>query len=1005
MNGRLPLLVVALALCGGLLWKSLSSSGPAQSEQALVRSGTAQEPSATAPESLAEVPQVPVTRSEAALPKRESPKDAPQASALAEEALWVEGRVVLPEGLPMEAEFEVVARGRRFGSGKERSREHRVRPDSDGHFRVAFAPKTTKGSIDIEGQFLYLQEALSLDPNEESEDHLLEPLLGGIMRGQVAPPPGLAVDSGTYEGSKVLLQHDDVLRFGTSQLLSADGHFEFSGLAPGLKYELLLTSPRYAGTELEELTVRAGEVTQLELALTRGALLKGRVVSATGEPLPEARLVLETRHKSDYGTSSRELNSMTDEEGHFEFLGVRPGTGKLTIRVTDMIEIVDDLGSFEDGDRREDLIYTALGGSSIRGVVTWDDGQPAERLTVRGRVLPKRGDIGFGARTFAAKTDKSGLFELKSIGAEPIVIEVSGRRRTKNASTGRKERGPRLSARADKVEPGTSDVRLVLAPSEGVRGVVRYTNGDPVGPFTVMATPDWEDLGSLSFSDMHVRNFDNEDGEFELEGLKPGSWEVSVRGDGFATPEDSEIKIPFTGRLEFHVERAATLKGVVRSPDGKPVAGAGIRWATIENSERARTRDGPTTDGKGEFELGQMQSGEYRVHAIAADWSPSAEVSVVLGSGEQHPDFVLVLNSPTRISGQIMPAAGRVSRRTIRLSGGASKVSLDTLSDEYGEFEFLNQSAGSYTARLDLDPDSAEDRSLRAANMAIAQFDLEAGGQVHIELGGGPRNPIRVFGTLSSAGSVLEGYLVSVHGDQNARYATRSNGSGNYSVVVDGPGEYWLLIRPADPGLGVQGLSFPISVAPGSEQREDFELADGQLRVTILGPDGSPLPDAVAAMTTAERSFSKATPGGSRTDKSGQVTFTHLAPGSYHLRASGVRETFHETGDGYAPTFIELEIERGSRGECTLRLEQGGQVSGSASNPDGTPAADHSVWAIDELGRIVSSLNIRVDAKGNFKLEALPGGRLTIRVGNKRDYSEASVQLSRGGFAQVTIQR
>ncbi len=72
----------------------------------------------------------------------------------------------------------------------------------------------------------------------------------------------------------------------------SDGRFlTEEGLDPGAKYNVVVSAPRYAWSLIEGVTVDSVTATEgLEIALSRGATLRGRVVSDDGRPVVGARV-------------------------------------------------------------------------------------------------------------------------------------------------------------------------------------------------------------------------------------------------------------------------------------------------------------------------------------------------------------------------------------------------------------------------------------------------------------------------------------------------------------------------------------------------------------------------------------------------------------------------------------------------------------------------------------------------------------------------------------------
>src|SRR5258707_14031298 len=149
--------------------------------------------SATPPDSAtAAVASPPTTDSRSSAVSTESDREL-------KDALWVEGRVIIPEGTPPDEHVEILAEG-----GKFKSRPlHRTPMAPDGSFRVAFAPGTEVGELTLEAHYLYLDTGMSISPSNPSKDIVLTPKIGGDIRGRLVPADGSSSLRMSLVGCKV----------------------------------------------------------------------------------------------------------------------------------------------------------------------------------------------------------------------------------------------------------------------------------------------------------------------------------------------------------------------------------------------------------------------------------------------------------------------------------------------------------------------------------------------------------------------------------------------------------------------------------------------------------------------------------------------------------------------------------------------------------------------------------------------------------------------------------
>ncbi len=1000
MPRRSLILTAALAsiVALGFLWRSLMGGAPVSQDRSLVEQDVEVAEVVMSSEALEEP---------AATAKRETlaPQLEAQALTMPSDVHWFDGRVVFPPGLPMDEDFEVEARGRRFGKGKGSPRKHTVRADQNGRFRIAFSKQTRRGWVGIRARYMYQGSNVRVDVKEQEGEIVLEPRLGGVLRGVIAPPANLAATAELFEDARLMLTD-----WGTEHSfqglgkISADGSFEFNGVPPSDEYKLELTSRGYAGDRRWNLSVHAGELVEVDLRLTRGARVAGRVVSADGEPIQGASVSLALSLKVGNISHGTELRQKTRHDGSFEFTGVPSCTAaNLRVRAPGSLETVEPLGELGNGDRREGLLLGVEMGLTVDGVVSWPDGQPAAGARVKAAALESNDELNWHTPTYRAKADDRGRFELTGLVEKKLVIHASARRALESSGeqAERMQLGSQWIARIEDVEPGTRGVELVLARGEVVRGSVLYAGGLPVGEFSINAQPAW-DGETYAWSDPALREFKTEDGEFEITGLEPGPWSFTVHGSGFAETKQT-ITIPFEGRLDVKVKSAASLTGVVMTPTGEPLAGAEVSLVKIDTSAGSQSPSRGKTDGKGEFVLKSIEPGRYQLSATALTWAPSPAIALELTPGEERAKVVVTLSQPCIVTGVVLPAVGRVAQRQVMIWGGEVHTTKTVLSDERGEFEFLGVGPGRYRARVE-PLSSAEDLAM-ASGTTIEEvtFTAVAGGRTHFEVGAGPQHPIRLHGTVTCAGSAAANYRVRASGGNTAnRTSVHTDERGAYSMVVDGPGEYSISISPRSRAVSRTSVDFQLDLPDSSDRREDFELPAAKVSLTLLQLDGTPAVRVPMSFEVLQDgSYVDARRGEGESDSKGRFELRHLAPGTYRVRAGGPAP-WDLSGGGFACQFIEVQVSEGAREQRTLSLEPGATLHVSTTHVDGSPVADLVAIAFDGDLRQLGSTWLG-ESFGRFRLNGLPSGELTIKIESGDAKGEASVHLQAGGKADLSI--
>jgi hypothetical protein len=106
------------------------------------------------------------------------------------------------------------------------------------------------------------------------------------------------------------------------------------------------------------------------------------------------------------------------------------------------------------------------------------------------------------------------------------------------------------------------------------------------------------------------------DGRFSIAGMPPGSYTLKIERAGFAVPpdlpEEMEIGAADASNLHFALTPEGAITGRVTDAAGQPVEDVELR----AESDFAATDSDARTDANGDFRIGGLAPGQYRVRAI-----------------------------------------------------------------------------------------------------------------------------------------------------------------------------------------------------------------------------------------------------------------------------------------------------------------------------------------------------------------------------------------------------
>ncbi|MGH9360405.1 MAG: MSCRAMM family protein, partial [Thermoanaerobaculia bacterium] len=448
-----------------------------------------------------------------------------------------------------------------------------------------------------------------------------QPIAGARVRLELAPDPSSPPDEGG----------DRLPRSGSTD---ARGLFEARGLAPG-SYRLSASAGGYLVSGGRKVSLPGQDEEELTVALAPGSAVSGRVLDASGRPVPGAavrpNVSADTVDESDRSLEGAlSLRARTDAEGRYRLDGLPPRKDYV-IEATHPDHAPASVKEVALGAREslEGVDLVLLRGGAIAGRVVDEEGNGIAGASLWASPA-NAGEAADAVRPPFAPPEPSGAPDA-STGADGShrLARLPAGAYTLRARDPARERLPGRREQVEVAEGKTAEsVDIVLGPGESLSGRVVDTDGEPVESAEVIASGE---ASSRARSDAA--------GEFRITGLRAGKVHINVVKKGYDTVID-EAAVP-AGDAVFTLVPRGVIRGIIRAQgqDAFPEFSIQVlcRLAKGEQVTFVESRD-----PGGRFEV-EGRAGVYVLRALVPGFAPSASAKIRLAARERKEGVVIDL--------------------------------------------------------------------------------------------------------------------------------------------------------------------------------------------------------------------------------------------------------------------------------------------------------------------------------------------------------------------------
>ena len=588
-------------------------------------------------------------------------------------------------------------------------------------------------------------------------------------------------------------------------VVSETGEFAVEN-APAGPIEVRVAAKGYQVARVGGVVLEEGESKEgVEVRLSRGASLKGRVVEARGgAPVAGA----------DVSAESAPSRATADSDGAFEFEGLAPGKVRVTATSPDFVSANETVEVGESGGTLELKMSV---GASVSAVVVSPGGEPVPGAEVA---------FAPGGQSWSNTRSVSG-----ADGRVRFAHLLPGRFTLTAGSAGRRSKPVDVALEADQAR---DDVRMVIG--GGATVVLSITGLSP---------DERRQLSAGVSGKAWTAAQEVPDGRFEARDVPAGRAQAFARVGNYdssnARNVSKPVDVPEEGTVDVELPFEAGFALTVRVvKEGQGVEGVNV-FARGAGPDVATNGSG-ATDATGTLRMLGLKPGTYLVNAqswLSGAQAPEQKIDL---TGDRTLEIVL----PTgRLSGRVVAAGSEqpLSNATVSVksmtSSGTFGMTHDATTDDSGRFQLTGLEAGSLTLTATRSGYVVETRTVASDQtdelvIALARGDgLDVTGRDAL-LG----TPLANLSVVVSDGAGAEVLTTYARLDSAGRGEIPSLKPGSYTIVAGAWAGY---AAATYEGVSVPGPALAVALTPGGTLDIDVvpeRFEAGPLVCVVTGPRG-----------------------------------------------------------------------------------------------------------------------------------------------------------------------